>query len=429
MTSLARRLPFHYGWLILAAGVLGNTVSGAATFWSVSVYVPAIADDFEVDRFPVVLAFMIGQLVFALVGPFAGRFIDRQGPRRALLISSAGLPLALFATSFSTSIWQLFIGWAVVSALRPLMMPIPYNWALTRWFDAKRQAALGVVTVGFGLGGAAILPLLAAVEASADWSAAMITSGVLVLVVQGSLALFIVRDRPSDLGLRMQGAVEGVASRNADDEWGFTAGQAVRTPMFWLLSIGLMFFFMGQGAMTTLAIDFFESRAVQGGAGLLAASALLRTIMRLPFGLAINRVDRVFRLAMVVVASQAIALGVLTASTSAGAIWTWVLLWGVGGALAPMIEPLLINRAFGVRHFGAISGVVTMISFGGQILGPIGGAALFDATDSYTIPFSLYVAGFVLSAVLFFTASIIVRSPSFVAAKGRASSGEPAPAR
>jgi MFS family permease len=189
-----------------------------------------------------------------------------------------------------------------------------------------------------------------------------------------------------------------------------------------------MFFFMGQGAMTTLAIDFFESRAVQGGAGLLAASALLRTVMRLPFGLAINRVDRVFRLAMVVVASQAIALGVLTASTSAGAIWTWVLLWGVGGALAPMIEPLLINRAFGVRHFGAISGVVTMISFGGQILGPIGGAALFDATGSYTIPFALYVAGFVLAAVLFFVASIIVRSPSFAAATGRAAGGETAPA-
>ena len=67
-----------------------------------------------------------------------------------------------------------------------------------------------------------------------------------------------------------------------------------------------------------------------------------------------------------------------------------------------------------------MSGTVTMISFGGQIIGPIAGAALYDATSSYTIPFSLYAAGFLVSCTLFGLSSLSVRSASHRAAAARA---------
>ena len=98
----------------------------------------------------------------------------------------------------------------------------------------------------------------------------------------------------------------------------------------------------------------------------------------------------------------------------------WLAFWGLGGAFAPMIEPLLITRAFGVRHYGAISGLVSMISFGGQVLGPLAGAFLFDLTDSYTIPFSLYTGGFLLAALLWTMAAILMRRPAFRAAAAAA---------
>ena len=122
----------------------------------------------------------------------------------------------------------------------------------------------------------------------------------------------------------------------------------------------------------------------------------------------------------VFVASQAVALAILTLSTSTVAIWTWVAIWGVGGAFAPMLEPLLITRAFGVRHFGAVSGLMAVIAFGGQTLGPIGGAALFDATGSYDLSFALYVAGFAISFMLFAATSLALRSGSFRTAADRA---------
>ena len=206
MRAIAERIPFHYGWVILFAGILANAVAAGGTFWVVTIYVPAIADDFGVSRFAVVAAFMVGQTVTALIGPFVGRYIDLRGARGALLAGSVALPLAMLATAAASELWQLFLGWGLVSVARSVLMPIPYNWLLTRWFARRRQAALGVVTVGFGLGGAAVLPVLAVTEARGGWPASMVVGAALIFVVHGLAALLIVRDRPSELGMAPEGA-------------------------------------------------------------------------------------------------------------------------------------------------------------------------------------------------------------------------------
>ena len=105
----------------------------------------------------------------------------------------------------------------------------------------------------------------------------------------------------------------------------------------------------------------------------------------------------------------------------------WVIFWGFGGAFAPMMEPLLVTRAFGVRHYGAISGLVGMISFGGQVLGPLAGTFLFDLTDSYSIPFGLYTGGFLLAAVFWAAASVLMRRSTFQEAATRAGMGSSTP--
>ncbi len=425
MRAIAERIPFHYGWVILFAGILANAVAAGGTFWVVTVYVPAISDDFGVSRFAVVAAFMAGQTITALIGPFTGRYIDLHGARGALLAGSVALPLAMLATAAASELWQLFLGWGLVSVARSVLMPIPYNWLLTRWFAQRRQAALGVVTVGFGLGGAAVLPVLVLVEGRGGWPASMVVSAALIFVVHGLAALLIVRDRPSELGMAPEGAAGSDGTLGADEEGGFTASQAMRTAPFWLLALGLMLFFMGQGAVSTLAIDFFDSRDVANGAAIIAAGALIRTALRLPLGLSLSRVRRIYGLAMIVAATQAAAVAVLLASTSTGGLVLYIALWGVGGAFAPMLEPLLITRAFGVRHFGAVSGAVAMVAFGGQMIGPLGGAALFDASGSYTLAFALYAVGFMVAVALFVGATLGLRAPSHRAAASRAGMASP----
>jgi len=422
MSAFAQRLPVHYGWVIVVAGILTNAVTVGATFWVVALYITSIPEDFDVSRTALFGSFTIGQVAFALIGPWIGGVIDRGGPRRILLIGTIAMPIALIATSFSQNLWQFYVGWIAVSLARPFLTPIPYNWLITRWFAGRsRQRALGLVTTGFAMGGAVVLPALAWVDSISGWQEVMFVSGVAILVLHG-IGTLLVADRPRDLGLRAHGAlpvVEGEADVEAD-EGGFSSSQALRSVVFWLVAVGMLLFFLGQGSVNNLIVDFFESRAVAGGAGLLALTALIRAIARPPLSLVLYRIDRVFALGVGVALAQAIATGVLVANTDTPGIVAWVIFWGFGGAFAPMMEPLLVTRAFGVRHYGAISGLVSMISFGGQVLGPLAGTFFFDLTDSYSIPFALYTGGFLLAAVLWAAAAILMRRTAFREASARA---------
>ncbi len=418
MRAIAHRLPVHYGWLLVCAAVICNTVSNTATFWAVGLWIPAMADDFEVDRTPVVTAFMAGQAVSAFVGPFIGRYIDQHGSRGTLLAGSVLLPATLVITSYADGLGMLFLGWSLVGLTRGLTQPIPFNWLMTRWFDGRqRQSAIGIVTIGFSLGGATLLPLLDSVQRSTSWPVTMQILAVVLLVVQGLTALLFVRDRPSDLGLEpsIGKSDRGRVMIAAEDDWGFTAAAALRSLPFWLLGLGMMLFFMGQGSVTNLGIDFFHSRGVQAGAAVFAASSIVRTFARLPLGATLSRYKTPYPLGVAVAISQGIAVGALVLSTDAPGIVIFVALWGIGGAFGPMLEPLFITHIFGVKHFGAVSGSVAMVSFAGQLAGSIGGAFLFDVTGSYTIPYWLYTAGFAASAVLFFSVRWAERRPSHIA--------------
>ena len=427
MRALAQRSPVHYGWVIVVAGILTNAVTVGATFWVVALYITSIPDDFDVSRTALFGAFTIGQVSFALIGPWIGGVIDRGGPRRVLLVGTIAMPVALIATSFSQNLWQFYVGWIAVSLARPFLTPIPYNWLITRWFEGRsRQRSLGLVTTGFAMGGAVVLPGLAWVDSIAGWQETMFVSGVAVLVLHG-LGTVLVADRPRDLGLQAHGATRSPTGEVDPDEeeGGFSSAQALRSLVFWLVALGMLLFFLGQGSVNNLIVDFFESRAVAGGAGLLALTALIRAVARPPLSLVLYRIDRVFALGVAVALGQAIATGILVANTDTPGIVAWVVFWGFGGAFAPMMEPLLVTRAFGVRHYGAISGLVSLISFGGQVLGPLAGTFLFDLTDSYSIPFALYTGGFLLAGVLWASAAVLMRRPAFLEAATRAGLREP----
>jgi MFS-type transporter involved in bile tolerance (Atg22 family) len=74
----------HYGWVIVSLCILGNMVGAGTTFWTMAVYIPLIADEFESTRTAVVSAFTVGQITFAVIAPFIGTYFDRKGARGSI---------------------------------------------------------------------------------------------------------------------------------------------------------------------------------------------------------------------------------------------------------------------------------------------------------------------------------------------------------
>jgi predicted MFS family arabinose efflux permease len=76
------------------------------------------------------------------------------------------------------------------------------------------------------------------------------------------------------------------------------------------------------------------------------------------------------------------------------------LMFGVSFLVTAPLTVLFVRDAFGTRHLGAISGIITMVHqiFGG--LGAYGGARIFDATGRYDIAFIIMLAVTIVAFVL-----------------------------
>ncbi len=104
--SVARRLPFFYGWVIVAVAFVTMALSVNART-AFSLLFPPILNQFGWARGVTAGAFSFGFLVTAFTSPLLGWMMDRHGPRIVIEISvalvAAGLILATLIRSRGTS--------------------------------------------------------------------------------------------------------------------------------------------------------------------------------------------------------------------------------------------------------------------------------------------------------------------------------------
>ena len=401
MINIINRIPFHYAWIIIFVGILSNMLAAGYIFWAIAVYIPEISEYFSIGRLPVILCFTAGQALSAVCSTSVGKFMDKHGARKSLIIGSLIASLGFLITASAGNIYIVFIGWLVVGIARPFVLPITFNWLATRWFVSNQQAALGLVTTGLGLGGV-MLPFLTFFTELYSWQYTLYSAAIIFPITNIFFAIVLIRDKPEDFGL------DPVQDKNNFKQRitlkGVTLNVANKTKVFWLVTAGFIFFFMGQGAVNLLGLDFLISEGVTGAAIFLGVSSLIRALGRIPGSIMINKIENIFFLAIVVALLQGFAMLTIVYSTNIFFLVAFVLLWGGGGIFVPMLESLILTKTFGVKHYGAISGMVLAFAFGGQIIAPILGGWIFDLTNSYAIPFILYSLMSVFSALLFFLA-------------------------
>jgi cyanate permease len=88
------------------------------------------------------------------------------------------------------------------------------------------------------------------------------------------------------------------------------------------------------------------------------------------------------------------------------------LLYGVTFLVTAPLTVLFVRDAFGTRHLGAISGVITLVhqTFGG--IGAYAGAWIFDTTGRYDIAFVIMLVATVVALVLTLCVDTKPRAPA-----------------
>lgn len=396
-----------YGWWLLAASVGAMALGSGVSFWAFGLYIEPLEEQFGWSRAQVSLGFSASLLVSGLSGPLVGRWVDMRGPRSAIIVGATLTALSFLLLATTSSLWQWYVYSSINAVLRQLMFFIPFMALISRWFDRRRGIATSILGTGFSLGGFVVVPWVRLVIDELGWQRSFVLSGAAVALVFLPIALFVVRNSPSDGGLLPDGArhVEGTPAKVP--EAGMTLREALRTPLFWVLACGFMSFFFGMFGWLVHQVPFYESIGISRGmaALIVSAAAGASIVTRLIAGALADRAARFEVVAMGLAGVLIASMVTLSISTSTPAIVLFVGLWIIGTAGGPMMEALILTRAFGVTHFATILGAVVVVETVGQILSPTITGAIYDATGEYDLALLLFIGTFTLALALFTIAS------------------------
>ena len=416
-SPLAARLPFFFGWVIIAAAFVTVALSVTART-AFSLMFPPIVDEFGWDRGLAAGAFSFGFLVSAAISPLVGRIMDAKGPRFVIeigvLITAAGL---MSATLIQTP-WQLYatLGLLVGAGANFMSFSVQSQY-LPNWFVRRRALAIGIAFSGVGVGAILLLPWLQSIILHEGWRSACWMLGILTLVVLLPINL-IVSKRPQDLGLLPDGAKETVtaaAHRKAaivDPVWAgidWTVGRAIRTARFWWLVVG---YFCGGYVWYAVQVHQTKYLVEIGFSPMQAAWSLgLVAMVAIPGQIALGALsDRIGREICWTIASAGFAicyaalLG-LAAGPSQVLLYVMVLSQGVLGYAYTNLMGPIVAEIYESRHFGSIFSIVIVSLLAGGALGPYVTGVLHDVEGTYTAAFTVALVLSVVGAIAIWFAS------------------------
>jgi len=251
-----------YGWWMVAAAGAMQLVQGTLLLQSFGAYFAVLRDDRGWSKTELSGAAAIHQLEAAVLGPVIGWFIDRFGAQGVIRTGVVLFGVGFILFSFIESLLSFYGAFIVTALGASLCGFFPLNVSLIHWFEKKRARALASMQVGMAAGGL-LLPVVALAMATYGWRATAFASGVLILVICLPLS-FVFRRRPEDHGMRMDGEPPtqmdlDTHEKKADDGTrDFTAREALRTPAFWLISLGHGFALLVVQAINTHAITHMK---------------------------------------------------------------------------------------------------------------------------------------------------------------------------
>jgi len=392
--ALAARLPFYYGWVVLACVCAAAFSRPGTAVATLSIFVAPMTREFGWSHTEISAAVSVGGVLGALVAPAIGRFLDRNGARAVLglAVLLTGIPLLLLSFTQSLAFFFAFYCVARMSFAGPYDLGI-YG-TIVNWFVRRRALATAIVTLTAMLG-LVTMPLIAHfVMQAAGWRSAWAAIGATVLVA-GFVPVWLLHvRRPEDLGLKPDGEAAPKAAPGAPPqapEPAYTRHEALRTSAFWLLSLFTLLVYPVQAGISLHQAPFLIERGLDAAVAAAAVStfALLSAVAGFGYGFWPRRVPLRFGLALVgatVGASCVLMQSVQAAPLAYGAAALFGL--GIGGLLT--LLPIAWADYFGRASYGAIRGVALTVQVVAQASGPVLSGALRDWTGSYSVSLATF---------------------------------------
>jgi len=394
-----------YGWWIVLAGTIIFVVSSGIGFYGHGVFLDPIRTLHGWSKGNVSSAITLYFLTAGVAGIVVGRQVDKFGATRLLVSGSLIVGLSFVLLSRVQTLWQLravyllmAIGWSATSM-------IPVNALIINWFMLKRGQAMSLVMTGLSVGGIVMVPLAAFLITRWGLKVALPILGAMFWAVIIPLAVFVVKQRPSDVGQFPDGRSTSLPSGGGPvghlsyesqmREW--SRREAMGTVSFWAIVVAFFLAMSCQVSYLVHQVSFLSGfLGFAGAASAVSITAAASIVGRLSMGVFIDRLDK-RHVTMGLFVMQGIAVLGLAYSNHIVVLYLGTMTFGLTMGCVVMMQSLIIGECFGMKSFATVSGLAGVFVQVGAASGPTIAGVIYDATGSYHIAFTIFAAASMLA--------------------------------
>ena len=392
-------------WVFVILGMLINLSLGSIYAWSV--FVKPLTDYFthtmgqQITASDMLLPFSFFLASYALAMPFAGKYIERYGPRNVTIFGGFLTGLGWLLASFSSSVPMLYVMYGIVGGVG---VGIAYGVPISvsaRWFPDRRGFAVGLTVLGFGISALITANLAGYLIGAYGVMNTFRIFGVAVIVLTTLLAIPL---KFPEVGWRPIGwnPPTSVVVQHLPRE--FNRSQMLKTSSFYALwacyFIGCLAGLMAISIAKPLGIDV----GIETGLAtiLVGFFAVFNGGGRPCFGSLTDKFTprKAAMLSFALIAMASLLMWQIQSVTVY--IISFAILWGcLGGWLA--IAPTTTGSFFGTGDYPRCYGLVFLAYGAGAIVGPQLAGFIKTSTDSYIGVFPYVLGLAVIGMVIAYT--------------------------
>ena len=355
----------------VGGGFLLTLLSSFGQTFFIALSAGELRETFDLTHGAFARLYMAATLASALTLPLLGRIVDVVRVSRTVFLSVSLLALGCVAVSTAPNLPVLVGGLYMLRLFGQGMMTHIAMTAMGRWYRRERGRAVSFAAIGHQAG-EALLPLLfvMAMGSGLGWRDVWLLAAA-ALVIAGlpaGVALLSRERTPRD-----------ATSSTVDGEGGWTRGEVLRDPLFWVTMTGVLApAFIGTSIffhqVHLIELRGWDPLAFATGFTLLGAVTVAATLAA---GRLVDRVGaiRLLPLFPVPLAAGCLALGSVGDQS---AIYLFFGLMGLSYGFSQTLFGALWPEMYGTRHLGGVRSVVVSLMVLATALGPAITGTLID---------------------------------------------------
>lgn len=400
-----------YGWWITAAAFCTFGFAVGMPYYNMPFFYDYYEKSVEQGGFgwtrpDITLGFPLAALFTLWVGPM---LVHRFSPRKLILIGTGLTFLAFLGFGNMTGdLWMYYSLWFLYTVGYIFSGPIPHQVIISQWFRKIRGSAMGITYVGVAVFGSLGSYLVKPMTETFGFRTSLQLMGAMVLLAW-PLAIFLMRDRPSEMGQHPDGAAEPPPDVKAAPR---PFSELIRQRAFWLLVIGSFCSIGSIGAINQhMKLVFkdqgFVDQEILNETWRTASILILWSSIagRLFMGWLADRLPKKWVMtATYMMVALTIPVMLLVRPGQEYSLYIFAILFGFGMGADYMLIPLMAAEQFGVNTLARSMAIILPTDTIGQTWFPYAVARLRDHFGDYNhalmIVFALAFIGAIAIALL-----------------------------